>query len=294
VAVQKFTRPITRELTVGGERLAFTFTEQGISLRPVGARKPPSEASWATVVCGVVGRPPAAGSEPTADELAAALQLVRAGGSGSPTPPPSPPRGESVPRAAAVTAQPPAGTSNTEYTGLLARLDRWLAMHRPRFLHALQPGASAAELDRLQHEISAPLPPGLRTLLAWHNGQNEDIVGSFEQSWRLMSTQAIADAKKELDNDATGQAAKDGWQRGWIPFLEDDGGDYLCLDTSQPTAPVRGFWPGKKADTIVAPSLAAWLEDFVTELEQGHYTEDPERGDFIRRGRTAGSTPPPV
>jgi len=36
--VQKFTRPITREVEIGSERLAFTFGEQGIAVRPVGSR----------------------------------------------------------------------------------------------------------------------------------------------------------------------------------------------------------------------------------------------------------------
>ena len=35
--MQKFTRAITREIEVGGERLALTFTEQGMSVRPVGS-----------------------------------------------------------------------------------------------------------------------------------------------------------------------------------------------------------------------------------------------------------------
>ncbi len=48
--MQKFTRPITREVEIGGERLAFTFGEQGITVRPVGSRKPPKEISWATLL----------------------------------------------------------------------------------------------------------------------------------------------------------------------------------------------------------------------------------------------------
>jgi hypothetical protein len=34
---------------------------------------------------------------------------------------------------------------------------------------------------------------------------------------------------------------------------------------------------------ILAPSLAAWLEQFVTAVEHGEYVEDPERGLFMRR-----------
>ena len=49
--MQKFTRALTREIEVGGERLAVTLSEQGLSVRPVGSRRPPHTMSWATWVC---------------------------------------------------------------------------------------------------------------------------------------------------------------------------------------------------------------------------------------------------
>ena len=39
------------------------------------------------------------------------------------------------------------------------------------------------------------------------------------------------------------------------------------------------FWAGAKPEKKAA-SLAAWLEDFVKEVEAGHYHEDSERGTF--------------
>src|SRR5260370_31074172 len=56
--VQKFTRPITREIEIGGERLALTFSEQGIAVRPVGSRKPPKEITWAGVLTHMAGPTP--------------------------------------------------------------------------------------------------------------------------------------------------------------------------------------------------------------------------------------------
>jgi hypothetical protein len=150
----------------------------------------------------------------------------------------------------------------------LARLDRWLARHRPRFYKGLRPGATAAELAALEQALGRPLPE-LCTLLAWHNGQKGDFIGHFESDWDLLSTKQIAVAKKELDVDG-------------IPFLADDNGDYLCLIPRATGFPVKAYWSGKPNLEPVAPSLTAWLTDFVAAVERGAYVEDPERGSFLR------------
>jgi cell wall assembly regulator SMI1 len=159
----------------------------------------------------------------------------------------------------------------------LARLERWLAQHRSRYHQALLPGASTAELDSLAKKLGVPLPADLRVLLAWHNGP--ESAGALVETWLFMGTATIATGKQELDADA----ATTGWQPAWVPFLDDDQGDYLCLDTSQPLSPLREFVFGKKEHPVIASSLAAWLADFVAALERGEYIEDPERGHFMRR-----------
>ena len=164
--------------------------------------------------------------------------------------------------------------------GLLARLEAWLAKNRKRFLAGLQPPASDADLSALEAALKKPLPDALRTLLSWRNGQGEDVVGYFEDRWVLMRSAMIAEAKPGLDADAK----ETGWQPAWIPFLDDDQGDYLCLDTSQSPPLVRMFMLGElgeKQHAIVAPSLSAWLTTFVENLGKGRYVEDPERGEMI-------------
>lgn len=140
----------------------------------------------------------------------------------------------------------------------LARIDAWFAQHRPRYFAALRPGAAAAEL--------AGLPEDLRVLLAWHNGQDADFAGCFVEHWFLMSAADIR--------------AVDLGQPGWLPFLDDDAGNYLCLDAAQA---VRYVDVDGTEHAGVAPSLAAWLQAFGDDLEHGRYVEDPERGDLIRQ-----------
>ena len=73
--MQKFTRPLTREIELGGERLALTLSADGVVVRPVGSRKPPHEMSWdKLLLCAATGT----------DDLAAAVDAVKKGGSAKP------------------------------------------------------------------------------------------------------------------------------------------------------------------------------------------------------------------
>lgn len=284
--MQQFTRALTREIEVGGERLALTLSKEGLTVRPVGGRRPPHTMSWSACLCACVA---GTGHEPAADEIKHAIEAVRKGGSSTDEKPPSrgrhkptetsEPPSAHVPRSEPLPSPPASATAGDKMTVLLARLDQWLNTERERFQQALQPGATTAECDALAAELGKPLPEELRALLMWHNGQNPDVPGAFEQNWILMSTEEIADAKKELDDHP-----HEGWQKNWLPFLDDDNGDYRCLDLSSPGCPVLECWRGRSDHPVVAPSLAAWLESFVTALERGAYAEDPERGTLALKG----------
>ena len=142
----------------------------------------------------------------------------------------------------------------------LQRIDAWFAKHRPRFAKGLHPGAAVAQLKGLPEE--------LRTLLAWHNGQSDEIVGCFEEHWFLLSAAEIRAADVGI--------------AGWFPFLDDDAGNYLCLDTTQTPAPVRACDLDEPEGAIVAASLTSWIAAFADDLEAGRYVEDPERGTLMR------------
>lgn len=283
--MQQFTRALTREIEVGGERLAVTLSKEGLSVRPVGGRRPPFTMSWSAWICACVS---GVGQEPAAEQIKQVLEAVRAGAAKTTdksaphqtgeTPAPPSKTGETP--APHAPASPPTAASNADkMMVLLARLDQWLNDQRERFQQALQPGATAAQCDALAAEAGKPLPEELRALLMWHNGQNPDVPGAFEENWVLMSTEEIADAKKELD-----EHPHEGWQKNWLPFLDDDNGDYRCLDLGSPGCPVLECWRGRADHPVVAPSLSAWLESFVTALEHGAYAEDPERGTLALKG----------
>jgi cell wall assembly regulator SMI1 len=241
--MQELTDAESRALEVAGTRLTVTFSRSGIRLAPADGVGEGRSLSWAAVLCAGVDEPsPAAVAE-------AVRRLV-----------------SSVP------ASPTASAG--DLPDILKRLDAWFAQHRQRFHAGLRPGASAAECGALGDCLGHPLPAALHALLSWHNGQDAEVFGGFEESWRLMSADQIATAKVDLD--AAGDPV---WQTTWIPFLENDRGDCLCLDA---TGAVRAFWGGQPEAKVEAASLGEWFARFVGDVEAGRYFEDPERGSFMR------------
>jgi cell wall assembly regulator SMI1 len=277
--MQKFTRALTREIEVGGERLAVTLSEEGLTVRPVGARRPPHTLSWAACVSAAVGHP-VTGAAPTESDLAEVVKKLKAGaekpGKSSEQAATSE---KSVEAAPAPTETPHKAHANADaLPALLARLDHWLAQHRRRFHKALLPGATPEQLAALKAHISCPLPDELRTVLEWHNGQDPEVVGGLEGDFALLSTEEIVQAKKELDAEG-----HEGWNTNWLPFLEDSAGNCLVVDAQRPGAPVLDCWQGRAKHDELAPSLTAWVRDFVGAVERGDYAEDPERGGFHRK-----------
>lgn len=164
-----------------------------------------------------------------------------------------------------------------KHLDVFVRLERWLKKHRSKFHRALLPGATPAELAELEQALGRPVPEDLRALLCWHNGHGGEFAGAFEESWLLLGTHAIAATKRDLDADP-----ESGWQTAWVPVLDNEQGDFLFLDVGEAGTPVRAFWLGQDDHPTVAPSLAAWLDDFANAVERGDYREDPERGAFLR------------
>ncbi len=150
--------------------------------------------------------------------------------------------------------------------------------HRPAIARGLLPPATAEQLDRAEQQLGRPLPQELRTLLSWHNGQSDEVPGAFERCFFLMSAEQIVEAVRDLNS-----SPPDGWQATWVPFLEDSSDSFVVLDTQQPGAGVRDVWRGQKDHPVVAPTLTAWVQDFLEGLELGAYAEDPERGTFFRK-----------
>jgi cell wall assembly regulator SMI1 len=279
--MQKFTRSLTREIEIGGERVAVTLDEGGVTMRPVGARRPPHTITWPRILCLATGTPP--------DQLAAAIEALKRGAekpAAAPEPAAAPPPAHVAEPPASpdhVTAPPvpsaelrtpaPAGTM-----AQLHRLDAAWEKNRAGFHQGLRPGATDSQCDSAAAALGASLPADLRALLTWHNGQNPEVFAAFFQSFHLLSADEIVEAAKDLQAQP-----RNGWKTELVPFLSDDQDNFVCVDTSRPGAPLVECWRGRDSAIEIASSLGAWLEGFVTAVERGDYHEDEERGTYCKK-----------
>jgi len=238
--MQKLTRALTREIEVGGQRLAITLDAAGFSIAAADAQGQPRAMTWAAVVCAL-----ASATEP--DDAALSKALAALGG----------------------------GSKAENLPALLKRLDAWLKKHRKRYYKGLMPGAGDEALAKLEKSLGKPIPEGLAAWLRWHDGQNEDMIGAFVESFDLMSADEIATAYEE-------RKGQKGWDAAFVPILDDHQGDHVILDRSKPELPVREVWRGRDDNPQAAASLREWLATLLADFEAGKYHEEQERGEFIR------------
>ena len=157
---------------------------------------------------------------------------------------------------------------------LIKRMDRWLAANRPEYLALLQPGATDTDLDGFETQFAIRLPVAFRQLYHWRNGQDPMSSAplymnrSFCTLEEITSTKDLLDGMIELDFDDPRY-----WRRGWVPFLHNGDGSYLCLDLAaedggQP-GQIIAFWKRDEDRPVQFPGLEAWLAQLVASMEGG-------------------------
>lgn len=155
---------------------------------------------------------------------------------------------------------------------LLTRLDALLQQYRPAYYATLSPPATEAEIVALEAEFQVTLPPELRLWFGWRNGQKG--FDNFFQNNMLHSVSSAAEAMRvNCEMLEAGEfELKNWWAPGWVPFLENGGGDHVCLDlegtfTGQPGQIIR-HWHDWESRTVLFPNLSAWLTAVIHAYEQ--------------------------
>lgn len=181
---------------------------------------------------------------------------------------------------------------------LLDRLQACVTVRFPSMAAALRPGASDAAIDAFEHAIGRPLPPPLRALYRWHDGQAESaghpVLGLFFGLPFLPLEAALA----HWNSETSGEAAEDvsaftclpplsirqrAASRAWIPLADDAGGAYLGIDLDPDAAGSVGqviTFGGREFVRVQAgASLEQFLERLLGLYEHGEYAlveEDEE------------------
>jgi cell wall assembly regulator SMI1 len=119
---------------------------------------------------------------------------------------------------------------------LIARIDRWLANHRPEYYAMLQPGVTESALDAFEQRFRIKLPDSFRSLYRWRNGQRMECYDGFidHESGEFSPLESIATTKEMLDSRYEDEELG-WWSRTWVPFLDYRDGDLVCLDLGAKT-----------------------------------------------------------
>jgi cell wall assembly regulator SMI1 len=169
---------------------------------------------------------------------------------------------------------------------LIERLDQWLQAHRPIYYQELLPGLTDSEYEKFEERLGLRAPAAFRALYQWRNGQSAKCYKGFQDNRQFASAECILGSKQILDemNEGneeggfdSGFAMANWWSPSWIPFLDNGGGDHLCLDlggafTGRPGQLIT-FWHDWENRSIEYPSLELWLEIFVGSLEAGLWAD---------------------
>ena len=171
---------------------------------------------------------------------------------------------------------------------LLDRLQACIAARFPAMEADLNAGASDAGIDTFERAIGRPLPPPLRALYRWHDGQaGHAAPGLFFGLPFLPLSADLAHWNSETAGESVGdvsaytclppgtirQAAA---SRAWIPLADDAGGAYLGVDLDPDAAGSAGQVITFGGREFIRVQAGASLEHFLERL-LGLY----ENGDYV-------------
>jgi cell wall assembly regulator SMI1 len=180
--------------------------------------------------------------------------------------------------------------TNSTVPGSWDRIEAWLKANASGWKPLLR-GATDAQLAKAEEKLGLKLPADVKESYRRHNGTDDhgffpDHAG-HDVSWYMLPLSAMAGEADEwaellddgdFDEDkprADKGVRREAWNKKWVPFAGNGGGDCWCLDF----APATG---GEKGQVIyvshemaarerLARSFREWLSAFADDLEAGTY-----------------------
>jgi len=167
-------------------------------------------------------------------------------------------------------------------------IEEWYRQHAPRLLEDLATGASDAEISDLEGRLGLTLPDDYKASLRIHNGDlnvhayHYMTIDSVAGTWAMMTDLSNSGAFKgrPIDQDGGGIIRNTWWDRGWVPFLEDSGGNLFCIDTAPAAEGIAGQILQMEMGSGPFPtsyrSFQSWLQDYRNSLYQDKFEVDAD------------------
>ena len=175
------------------------------------------------------------------------------------------------------------------------RIESWLTLQAPSVLNSLQFGASEKEIKQAEEILKITFPEEVKQSFRLHNGQHNgtgaffpdrllseelnDIIPTISSGSYFLSLQNIL--LKWSDWMKLQQVGEAEWNRFWVPFTCDEGGNHDCLDLDPNIGNQSGRIIRVCHETIsdiasgpefeITDNFAIWLERFTIDLESGVY-----------------------
>lgn len=160
-------------------------------------------------------------------------------------------------------------------------LEACLSRSSPDVLADLNPPATDADVERLQHRLGVGLPADFVACLKVHDGQKGRSKWLFGD-WEFLQSRRIAEEwsiwKRLLDaGDFEGMRAQTErgvkacwWSPHWIPFTGNGSGDHLCMDLDPDVGGHIGqvitFWHDNGRRRKESNSFGEWFAVFVERM----------------------------
>jgi cell wall assembly regulator SMI1 len=149
--------------------------------------------------------------------------------------------------------------------------------------------ATPEAIQKLEDAVAVPLPEAFKAFYLVNNGQRDDAEGlvpaegilhgdfymmplsEILSDWKMMNELLdIGEFEGEQSRVRSHKAIrKEWWNRAWIPFATDGGGDHVCLDFAPAKSGVAGqvifFHHDSPERELLAPSFEQWLTELFEE-----------------------------
>lgn len=159
------------------------------------------------------------------------------------------------------------------------KLDKNLKAKRPEYYSKLQKPLSEEEISELEKEYNKIIPPDLKELYLWKNGQSQDCYEAFVNNSMFEPLEYILSGNQEF-TEMIGYdfEIENWWNENWLPLFSNGSGNYICYDTKGIFTGEKGqlieYWNKDNDRNVIAPNLS----EFLKKLNQ--YYEENTKEDF--------------